>query len=147
MAGYSQPIPRRPPPLASDHERERAVRALRRHFAAPAGSKREELERRLSLAVSARTRADLAGLFRDLPGSRGRQIARVNRVLLRPHGTSHVLGNGTLIGIWELTGGGPFRPAWALVPTTGIVVWHAGVTWAGRRPGPSCPARGLGERG
>ena len=37
-----------------------------------------------------------------------------------------MLGNGTLIGIWELTGGGPFRPAWALVPTTGMFVWHAG---------------------
>jgi hypothetical protein len=54
-------------------------------------------------------------------------------VLLRAHGASYVLGNGTLIGIWELTGGGPFRPAWALVPTTGMFVRHAGVTWAGRR--------------
>ena len=49
-------------------------------------------------------------------------------MLLRAQG-GHLLGNGTLIGIWELTGGGPFRPAWALVPTTGMFVWHAGVTW------------------
>jgi Domain of unknown function (DUF1707) len=132
VAGYSQPIPRRPPVLASDQERERAARALRRHFAA-GRLDHEELERRVSLAVAARTRADLAALFRDLPGNRVQQIARVNRVLLRAHAGGWIAGNGMLIGIWELTGGGPFWPAWALVPTTGFLAWHAGMTWAGRR--------------
>lgn len=116
----------------SDAERDRAARSLRRHYAA-GRLDAEELERRLAVAVSARTRADLAMLFRDLPSSRGRRMARLNRQLLRAHAAGYVAGNGVLIGIWDLTGGGEFWPAWALVPTTAAIVWHAGGTWVARR--------------
>jgi uncharacterized protein YcsI (UPF0317 family) len=133
MAGYPQPVPRgRAALLASDADRDRAARALRRHYAA-GRLEAEELERRLSVAVSARTHGDLAALFRDLPSSRGRRIARVNRALLRAHAGGYLVGNGVLIGIWELAGRGEFWPAWALVPTTGVLAWHAGATYVARR--------------
>jgi uncharacterized protein YcsI (UPF0317 family) len=133
MAGLPQPMPRRRALLlASDEDRDRAARSLRRHYAA-GRLDAEELERRLSLAVSARTRGDLAALFADLPSDRGRRLARINRRLLRIHAAGYVVGNGTLIGIWELVGRGEFWPAWALVPTTAALVWHAGGTYFARK--------------
>ena len=133
MAGYPQPVPRRSAMLlASDEDRDRAARALRRHFAAGRLDS-AELEQRLSVAVAARTKGELASLFADLPSDRRRRIARFNRALLRAHVSGYLAGNGALIGIWELTGGGEFWPAWALVPTTGALAWHIGATWVGRR--------------
>ena len=133
MAGYPQPVPRRGASLlASDEERDRAARALRRHYAAGRIDE-DDLESRLDVVVSARTRGELAVLFRDLPSSRGSRVARLNRQLLRAHGGGYLTVNGTLVGISELTGGGPFWPAWALVPTTGLLAWHVGGTWVARR--------------
>jgi uncharacterized protein YcsI (UPF0317 family) len=93
----------------------------------------QELERRLSVAVAARTKGELAVLFRDLPSDRARRLARLNRRLLRAHAAGYVAGNGALIGIWDLTGGGEFWPAWTLVPTTAVLVWHVGATWVARQ--------------
>jgi hypothetical protein len=133
VAGVPQRVyGRRAPVLASDAERDRAARSLRRHFAA-GRLESDELERRLAVAVSARTSADLSALFADLPSDRRRRAARLNRQLLRTHAAGYVAGNGILIGIWELTGSGEFWPAWALVPTTGALVWHAGTTRVARR--------------
>jgi uncharacterized protein YcsI (UPF0317 family) len=118
--------------LASDEDRARAAGSLRRHYAAGRLDE-QELERRLSVAVAARTKGELALLFRDLPSDRPRRLARLNRRLLRAHAAGYVAGNGALVGIWDLTGGGDFWPAWALVPTTAALVWHVGATWVARR--------------
>lgn len=133
MAGLPQPVPgRRGSLLASDEDRERAARSLREHYAA-GRLDAQELEGRLSVAVAAHTKGELAALFRDLPSGRRRRLAHLNRRLLQAHAAGYVVGNGTLIGIWDLTGGGEFWPAWALVPTTAALVWHAGTTWVARR--------------
>src|SRR2546421_13127775 len=85
MAGLPQPMSRRGAAvLASDEDRDRAARSLRRHYAT-GRLDAEDLERRLAYAVSARTRAELAALFRDLPSDRGRRLARINRRLLQVH--------------------------------------------------------------
>jgi len=59
-----------------DVERERAVAALHDHFAAGRLDP-DELEERLTAALTARTRADLDGLFTDLP-------APAERLHMRP---------------------------------------------------------------
>jgi len=57
-----------------DDEREEAARALGEHFAV-GRLDRAEYDERLDAAFTARTRADLARLFRDLPGPRpGREV-------------------------------------------------------------------------
>jgi hypothetical protein len=117
---------------ASDAERERAVRALRRHYAA-GRLELEELERRIERAWAAHSRPELAALFRDLPSERAarawRAFARMNRKALHAHAAGYVAANGSLIGIWALVGGGEFWPAWALVPSTAALSWHAGGTY------------------
>ena len=120
-----------PPKRASDAERERAARALHRHFA-EGRLEIAELEARLEGAWSARSRGDLAVLFRDLPAQRGRRalerFAAFQRRLLTVHAAGYVGVNGTLVAIWSLTGG-EFWPAWALVPGTAALSWHAGGTY------------------
>lgn len=124
--------PRRESLLASDEDRERAARSLQRHYAA-GRLDAQELERRLSVAVAARTKGELGGLFGDLPSDRRRRAARLNRQLLRAHAAGYVVANGALIGIWDLTGGGEFWPAWALIPSTAALAWHGGATWVARQ--------------
>jgi hypothetical protein len=58
-----------------DAERDRAVEALREHFAA-GRLDADELDERLDAALTARTRADLARLFTDLPDPSVRLSAR-----------------------------------------------------------------------
>jgi hypothetical protein len=133
MAGVPQRVPPAGAPrLASDAERDRAARSLRRHYAA-GRLDLDELERRLARAVEARTSQELRALFFDLPSSRLRRLDRANRVALRAHAAGYAAGNGVLIGVWALTGGGDFWPAWGLVPTTGLLAWHAGGTYVARR--------------
>ena len=128
---YQPPWPTRPV-RASDSERERAARALRRHYAAGRLGL-EELDRRVEAASTAATRADLACLLSDLPKQRGahawRWFVRFNRLVLRVHAAGFALVNGSLIGIWALVGGGEFWPAWSLVPGAALLGWHAGTTY------------------
>ena len=128
---YQPPWPTRPV-RASDSERERAARALRRHYAAGRLSL-DELERRVTAASAAVTRTDLARLFSDLPRQHGahawRWFVRFNRLALRVHASGFALVNAGLIGIWALVGGGEFWPAWALVPGAGALGCHAGATY------------------
>jgi hypothetical protein len=121
---------------ASDADRERCAEALRHHYAAgrlDAG----ELEARAERAQAAATRAELALLLRDLPGDRGRRLAaridRLDRLALKAHAAGFATLNGGMVGVWELTGGGAFWPAWTLVPTSMVLAWHAGSSWAVRR--------------
>jgi hypothetical protein len=122
---------------ASDAERERAVAALRRHYAeGRLGA--DELEERTTHAYVARTRGELAALLADLPfdlrravprGAIGRAAARAHRFMLRGHAATYAGVNGTLIGLWAVTGEGTFWPALYLVPSTALLGWH----WAGGR--------------
>jgi uncharacterized protein DUF1707 len=138
--------------LVSDGERERAARWLRRHYADGRLSL-EELEQRLDRVWVARTREDLVRLFGDLPSQRvheGRKrFALFLRRSLPVHAAGWASANGLLIGIWALTGGGPeFWPAWALVPSTGALAWHAGGVYMIRRAVPGPRSRALrGMRG
>jgi uncharacterized protein DUF1707 len=119
--------------LASDYEREDAVRALRSHFAS-GRLDRESLERRVERAYRASTRGELRGLLADLPrapgGALGQRLYRMQRELLPYHAGAFLSINGALTGIWVATGEGRFWPAGVLAPTTILVVSHAfGSRW------------------
>jgi Domain of unknown function (DUF1707) len=123
--------------LASDADRERAVRALREHFAA-GRLERQEFEQRVDHAYATRTRGELRRLLSDLPRPGGARIARrlyrFQRELLPYHAGAFVTINGSLAGIWAATGEGRFWPAAVLAPTTVLVVVHAyGSRWLRRR--------------
>jgi hypothetical protein len=113
----------------SDDERERAADTLKRHYAAGRLSS-EELEERLERAWHAQLRGDLQALFRDLPRGvalrpSARRLERVQRAALHAHAATWATANGSLLGIWALTGEGAFWPAWSLVPWTALLGWHA----------------------
>ena len=112
---------------ASDDERERAVDALRDHFAAgriPAG----EFEERVEIAYRATTRGELDALLVDLPSGRGRRAAermnRANRAAWRVHAATYTAVNGGLVGIWGVTGGGDFWPGWPMAWWGMFLGWH-----------------------
>jgi len=97
-----------------DVERERALTALREHYALgriDAG----ELDERLAAALVARTRDDLARLFADLPGERPPSPAaartsydQLARWLLRtaPVVTALIVGLVVLALVWAVAVGG-----------------------------------------
>lgn len=141
----------------SDAERERAVDALRDHYADGRLSS-DELEERIERAYEATTRADISGLMRDLPRHTGRRtrerLAKANRDAWRAHLTSYVAVNGGLVGLWALTGTGEFWPAWSIAPWGMALGWHGMAARAtarrlgsrrdapalrGRRPQPPLP--------
>ena len=122
---------------ASDADRERALRALRRHYAAgriDAG----ELEERAGRAARARYRNELRALFADLPGgvragAAAGVAARVDRAMLRAHAGAYATVNGALVATWALTGGGDFWPAWTIAPWGAALAGHAWCSRALRR--------------
>jgi hypothetical protein len=121
---------------ASDAERERCARLL--HGAYAEGRLTlAQLEERLDTLEHAGTRADLARLTRDVPQKRlerfGTAVDRFDLAALKAHGTMAVGVNGALVGIWELTGGGAFWPAIALVPSALLLGWHGASSWTVRR--------------
>lgn len=93
--------------LASDAERDRVVDALRAH-AATGRLDPDELEQRLGLVLTARTRDDLAQLVADLPAPTPRRPREVPRIA--PVIPLAVL----LVAIWALTGAGYFWPVWPI---------------------------------
>jgi hypothetical protein len=112
---------------ASDEDRERAASSLREHFAA--GRLEEaELERRVDRAYAAHSRRELAELLSDLPTDRlGRTATRFYRAqltALKYHALTYMTINGSLVGIWELTGHGRFWPGVVMVPTSGVLASH-----------------------
>ncbi|MBA2349947.1 MAG: DUF1707 domain-containing protein [Solirubrobacterales bacterium] len=116
-------------PLATEADREKALRTLRAaHAAGRLGE--EEFERRVGKALTARTRAEvratqLGYLTVDLPARGGRLGRRVHRAALGLHAAAFTGANGTAIGVWALTGEGLFWPALLLVPTSGLLAAHA----------------------
>ncbi|MBX5441608.1 MAG: DUF1707 domain-containing protein [Solirubrobacteraceae bacterium] len=122
--------------LASEADRERCARLL--HAAYADGRLTvDELERRLERVERAESTLELALVVRDVPKRRlqrvGAAVDRLDRLALKAHGATVVVVNGSLIGIWELTGGGAFWPAIALVPTSVLLGWHALSSWTVRR--------------
>jgi hypothetical protein len=122
--------------LASDADRERCARLLHGAYADGRLSV-EDLETRLERVERASTRVELALLARDVPKQHlqrfGTAVDRFDRAALKVHGTSYVVVNGSLVGIWELAGAGFFWPAIALVPTTLLLTWHGLSSWTVRR--------------
>jgi hypothetical protein len=109
---------------ASDVDRERAVDDLRAAYAAGRLDE-DELERRVQLAVVARTRADLRRLRADLPRRSRGAIVRAHRGALRMHATGYAVTNGTAIGVWAVSGADAFFwPAIVLGPTTMLLAAH-----------------------
>ena len=112
---------------ASDAEREAAVDALRHHYAA-GRLEADELEERIERAYDAKTRADIEGLFLDLPSDRGRRAAEraraANRHAWRAHLTSYLSVNGGLTGLWAVTGAGEFWPGWSIAFWGMFLGWH-----------------------
>jgi hypothetical protein len=155
VAGALQPSDQIRP---SDNARERAADALRAHYAA--GRLDEgELERRVERAYAAPTRGELKALFRDLPWnprSRDREAGfwRFQRDMLRAHGVAYLGVNGTLVGIWALTGSGEFWPAQSIAGWGAFLGGHWAVLRAMRGPRRGRdrrrlggPPRGRGRRG
>ncbi len=116
-------------PLATEADREKALRTLRRaHAAGRLGE--EEFERRVGKALTARTRAEVRGtqlgyLTAGLPARGPRLGRRVHRAALGLHAATFTGANGAAIGVWALTGEGLFWPALLLVPTSGLLAAHA----------------------
>jgi hypothetical protein len=56
------------------------------------------------------------------------------RAALKYHATTYVAVNGTLVGVWELTGQGLFWPGFVLAPMTVVLGFHGAVSrWLRRR--------------
>ena len=104
---------------ASDDDRERTLKLLRRNYAA-GRLESDELEDRVGIATRARTREELRALTFDLPRDlrqRGaRAVVGLDRFMLRAHSTAFVGVNGGLVGLWAVTGAGDFWPAFTIVP-------------------------------
>lgn len=122
--------------LASDLERERALAALRRHYA-EGRLEASELEARTAVATRAETRGDLRRLFRDVPSDVGARAAgaarRVDRALLRAHVVSYGTINGTWVAIWAVEGGGVFWPAIPVVAWGAVLLGHRKMSRSVRR--------------
>jgi hypothetical protein len=113
----------------SDPERERAVEKLKSHYALGTLSL-GELERRVEGVYGARTSGAMGIHVVDLPLRGARELAvntarGAQRLVLRLHVSIYATLNGSLIGLWLLTGQGTFWPAWLLVPSTALLAWHA----------------------
>jgi hypothetical protein len=112
----------------SDAERERALGALKAHYAEGRLST-EELEARVEKVCRSETRREVATYLRDVPPRGFRwliasRVRRLQRGLLRVHVAAFATANASLLGIWTLTGQGVFWPVWLLIPSTALLGWH-----------------------
>jgi hypothetical protein len=124
------------PVRASDSERERALRALRAHYAA-GRLDAEELEERVAVAAAARYRDELRALVADLPGDHraraARAAARMDRAFLRGHVAAYGTCNGALVAGWAVAGAGAFWPALVMAPWGAVLAGHAYTSRSVRR--------------
>jgi len=115
---------------ASDSERERAVAALKRHYAA-GRLETDELERRVKRAYRAEWRGELRSLMRDLPFELPvdrrrvtRGIDRVQQAVYRAHFACFTAFNTAAVSVWAWSGGHEFWPAFTLIPGGALLLWH-----------------------
>jgi hypothetical protein len=108
----------------SDADRDVASEFLRRHFA-EGRLTLDEMEDRLAVVYSAKTGADLAGIFDDLPAETAVEPATSSGPPVRPRPPSRALAdqlrvyllvNALMVAIWLMSGGGYFWPIWVIVP-------------------------------
>src|SRR3954471_24023065 len=113
---------------ASDDDRERTLRRLRRGYAS-GRLEADELEERVGRATRARSRDELRALTFDLPRDvrvrATRVVAGVDRFMLRAHGAAFAGVNGSLVGLWAVSGAGDFWPAFTIVPWGTAFAAHA----------------------
>ncbi len=104
----------------SDADRDKASEFLRQSFA-DGRLTLDEMEDRLEVVYAAKTGADLAGVFDDLPVERARASGPPVRSPAPRRGVSdqlriYLLVNGLMVAIWLLSGAGYFWPIWVIVP-------------------------------
>ena len=100
----------------ADADRDRTIERL--HAAAAEGRlDPEELEERVSRALSARTQSDLDALLTDLPAPHVPVPAPDRSRALRERTAAFLVPNVVCIAIWAATGAGSFWPGWVLLGT------------------------------
>lgn len=122
----------------SDADRDVASEFLRHNFS-EGRLTLVEMEERLEVVYAAKTGADLAGVFDDLPHSKS--AARTGGPPVREsegtrgfseHMRVYLVVNAFMVAIWLLTGLGYFWPIWVIVPWGFAVAMHG--TGSRRRP-------------
>ena len=100
----------------ADADRDRTVERLR---AATAEGRLDpdELEERVSRALSARTQRDLDAVLRDLPEPHVPAPAPDRSLVLRERTAAFLVPNVVCIAVWAATGAGSFWPGWVLLGT------------------------------
>jgi Domain of unknown function (DUF1707) len=100
----------------ADADRDRTVERLRT-AAAEGRLDPDELEDRVSRALSARTQSDLDAVLRDLPKP-AVAVAQPDRgLVLRERTAAFLVPNVVCIAICAATGAGSFWPGWVLLGT------------------------------
>ncbi|HEX4820829.1 MAG TPA: DUF1707 domain-containing protein [Acidimicrobiales bacterium] len=103
----------------SDVERERVVELLKSHLAEGRLSL-DEFSDRSAEAYAAKTVGDLQLVLRELPKD-PKEVAASERAARRAWRRNAIVGfaspNAICIGVWALSGGGYFWPAWVLLGT------------------------------
>jgi hypothetical protein len=100
----------------ADADRDRTVERLRA-AAAEGRLDPDELEERVSNALSARTQSDLDAVLRDLPAPHGPAPRPDRSLILRERTAAFLVPNVVCIAVWAATGAGSFWPGWVLLGT------------------------------
>lgn len=100
----------------ADADRDRTVEQLR-SAAAEGRLDPDELEERVSKALTARTQSDLDALLRDLPAPRVPVPAPDRSLILRERTAAFLVPNVVCMAVWAATGAGSFWPGWVLLGT------------------------------
>jgi len=100
----------------ADADRDRTVERLRA-AAAEGRLDPDELEDRVSRALSARTQGDLDMVLGDLPEPHVPAPAPDRSLVLRERTAAFLVPNVVCIAVWAATGAGSFWPGWVLLGT------------------------------
>jgi hypothetical protein len=100
----------------ADADRDRTVEQLRA-AAAEGRLDPDELEERVSKALTARTQGELDALLADLPKPSVAVAQPARSLVLRERTAAFLVPNVVCIAIWAATGAGSFWPGWVLLGT------------------------------
>jgi DUF1707 SHOCT-like domain len=100
----------------ADADRDRTVEQLRA-AAAEGRLDPDELEERVSKALTARTQSELDELLADLPKPQVAVVEPDRSLVLRERTAAFLVPNVVCIAIWAATGAGSFWPGWVLLGT------------------------------